>query len=288
MKNHCKSHSETSGTTRQPESTRTREDAMERRLLRERLSCIEHKLIVLSGKGGVGKSTIAVNLAFGLARQGKRVGLLDVDIHGPSVPQMLNLKSISMRSEGGLIVPIEISAVKVMSIAFFLPRSDDPVIWRGPMKMGMIKQFLKDVAWGELDYLVIDAPPGTGDEPLSVCQLIEKIDGAVIVTTPQEVALASVRKSVNFCRQLRLPILGVIENMSGYICPRCGERADIFEKGGGEKMAQDMNVPFLGRIPLDPEIRRACDDGAVFREQFQETQAARALAEVMRPIIELE
>ncbi|MCK5241236.1 Mrp/NBP35 family ATP-binding protein [bacterium] len=273
---------------KQPKPNETQEEFIDRQKLEGRLCRIKHKIVVLSGKGGVGKSTIAVNLAFSLALAGKQVGLLDVDIHGPSVPQMLNLKNISMQAEGSLILPIEIGAIKVMSIAFFLPRADDPVIWRGPMKMSMIRQFLRDVAWGELDYLIIDAPPGTGDEPLSVCQLIEKMDGALIVTTPQEVALNAVRKSVNFCRQIKLPVLGVVENMSGFVCPKCGEVSEIFKTGGGEKMATDMQVPFLGRIPLDPEIGQACDEGAVFIKKFEKTHTADIFAKVIKPIVELE
>ncbi|MDO9541428.1 MAG: Mrp/NBP35 family ATP-binding protein, partial [Kiritimatiellia bacterium] len=205
--------------------------------MQERLEQIKHKIIVLSGKGGVGKSTVAVNVAVSLTLAGKRVGLLDVDIHGPSIPKMLDLEDtrISVRDE--IMLPVEKDGLKVMSIGFLLQNRDDAVIWRGPMKMGVIKQFLKDVDWGELDYLVIDSPPGTGDEPLSVCQLVKNADGAVIVTTPQDVATNDVRKSINFCRQLNLPVLGVVENMSGFVCPKCGELTAIFKTGGGERMA---------------------------------------------------
>ncbi len=234
---------------------------MEREAMAERMCRIKHKVIVLSGKGGVGKSTIAVNLATSLVRTGMRVGLLDVDIHGPSVPKLLNLEGMPIQGGEGSIQPIEIGELKVMSMGLLLPDRDAAVIWRGPMKMNVIKQFLKDVVWGDLDYLIIDSPPGTGDEPLSVCQLIENTDGAIIVTTPQELALADVRRSVTFCRQLNLPVLGVVENMSGFICPKCGTQVDIFKQGGGETMAQEMKVPFLGRIPLDPRVVECGDAG---------------------------
>jgi len=234
---------------------------LERQALAERMCQIKHKIIVMSGKGGVGKSTVAVNLAVALARSGQRVGLLDVDIHGPSIPTLLNLKNTQVQVVDGNIQPIETRGLKVMSIGLALPDADAAIIWRGPMKTNMIKQFLKDVAWGDLDYLIIDSPPGTGDEPLSVCQLIGNVDGTVIVTTPQELALADVRRSVTFCRQLKLPISGIIENMSGFICPKCGEKVDIFKQGGGEKLAEEMKLHFLGRIPLDPAIVQTGDTG---------------------------
>ena len=195
----------------------------ERQKLQSRLCRIRHIVVVLSGKGGVGKSTVAVNLAVALKMLGKRVGLLDVDIHGPSIPTMLGLEGKTLQADGEDLIPFDLSGMKVMSLGFLLPNPDEAVIWRGPMKIGVIKQFLKDVEWGELDYLIIDCPPGTGDEPLSVCQFIGKCDGAVVVTTPQKVAAIDVRKSINFCKQLQLPVLGVVENMSGFVCPKCGE-----------------------------------------------------------------
>ena len=237
------------------------EEFIERQQLESRLCGINHKIFVLSGKGGVGKSTVAVNLAVALSLAGKRVGLLDVDIHGPSIPKMLGLENSRARTENNILIPVTVGSLKVMSIGFLLSEPDQAVIWRGPMKMGVIKQFLKDVAWDELDYLVIDCPPGTGDEPLSIAQLIHDAAGAIIVTTPQEVALADVRKCVNFCRRLEVPVLGVVENMSGFICPKCGEIADIFKKGGGEKMAADMSVPFLGRVPIDSAVVESGDTG---------------------------
>ena len=252
------------------------------------MSRIRFKIMVLSGKGGVGKSTVAVNLAVSLSLNGNRVGLLDVDIHGPSIPKLLNLEGRGVGLIDGKIVPVNLSdSLKIMSIGFMLHSRDDAVIWRGPMKMNVIKQFLKDVNWGELEFLIIDSPPGTGDEPLSVCQLIEDADGAIIVTTPQEIALADVRKSINFCHQLKLPVLGVVENMSGFVCPKCGQVTDIFKSGGGERMAQEMAVPFLGRIPLDPQIGLACDKGEPYIYHSGQTATAKAFERAMRPIVDL-
>jgi Mrp family chromosome partitioning ATPase/predicted Fe-Mo cluster-binding NifX family protein len=258
----------------------------ERAQVRHRMSQIKHKILVLSGKGGVGKSTVAVNLAISLSLAGKRTGLLDIDIHGPSIPKILNLEGRMAQSGFDAILPIEVGAnLKVMSIAFFLASQDDAVIWRGPMKYQMIKQFLKDVEWGELDYLIIDSPPGTGDEPLSIIQLLENADGAVVVTTPQEVALADVRKGITFCRSLNLPVLGVLENMSGFVCPKCGERTDIFKSGGGENMALAMSVPFLGRIPIDPQIVEACDSGQPYVDKYRQSQAAKAFGEAVALLV---
>jgi len=259
---------------------------LERDALAARMSRIGRTILVLSGKGGVGKSTVAANLAIALAKADKRVGLLDVDIHGPSIPKLLGLEGRAAGSTGDSILPVEYDArLKVMSIGFVLRDPDDAVIWRGPLKMNVIKQFLKDVEWGDLDFLVVDCPPGTGDEPLSVVQLIGKPDGAVIVTTPQDLAISDVRKCVNFCRQLDLPVLGVIENMSGFVCPHCGERVDIFKSGGGETMAADMGVPFLGRIPIDPEVVQASDRGELYMQAHAESETATAFREAIMPIL---
>ncbi len=255
--------------------------------LRQRLSQIRHKIIVLSGKGGVGKSTVAANLALALSWAGKKVGLLDVDIHGPSIPKMIGVEGSPVLSELDSLLPVELGDLKVMSIGLLLEGQDDAVIWRGPMKMGVIKQFLKDVAWGELDYLIVDSPPGTGDEPLSVCQLMENADGAIIVTTPQEIALADVRRSINFCRQLHLPVLGVVENMSGFVCPHCGKTTDIFKTAGGQRMAEQMDVPFLGAIPLDPKMVLAGDNGQPYIHRDGESVAAKAFRRIVEPILHL-
>ena len=200
----------------------------------ETLRRIRHTIVVLSGKGGVGKSTVAVNLAMALAMSGRQVGLLDVDLHGPSVPTMLGLAGTKLDIEDGKLVPADYDLLKVISIGFLLERADDAVIWRGPAKAGVIKQLVEEVVWGDLDYLIVDCPPGTGDEPLSVVQTLGAIDGAVIVTTPQDVALADVRKSISFCHTMHVPVLGVVENMSGLICPHCSQQIDLFKTGGGE------------------------------------------------------
>ena len=251
------------------------------------VNTIRHKILVMSGKGGVGKSTVAANLAISLALQGRQVGLLDVDIHGPSIPKMLHLEDAEVTSVDGHIQPVQLAGVKMMSIGLLLRDHDAPVIWRGPLKMGAIKQFLEEVEWGELDYLIIDAPPGTGDEPLSVCQLAAPLDGAIVVTTPQDVATADVRRSIAFCRKLELRVLGVVENMSGFVCPHCGTVTDIFKSGGGERMAASMDVPFLGRIPIDPAIGVSCDDGQPFVYHYNKTKTAKAFARITEPILAL-
>ncbi|MBI5590390.1 MAG: Mrp/NBP35 family ATP-binding protein [Deltaproteobacteria bacterium] len=263
------------------------EEFEERQKLQSRLCRIRHKIVVLSGKGGVGKSTVAVNIATALMMAGKRVGLLDVDIHGPSIPTMLGLEGRKPDGCKDGMFPIDLDGLKVMSLGFLLESPDDAVIWRGPLKMGVIKQFLRDVLWGDLDYLIIDSPPGTGDEPLSVCQLIATLDGAVVVTTPQKVAAVDVRKSITFCRQMHLPVLGVVENMSGFVCPKCGEITQILRSGGGRRMAEDMGVSFLGAIPMDPNIAEACDNGQAFVRQYASSPTAVIMQEIVQPIIEL-
>lgn len=265
---------------------RTTSEFEERRQLAQRLSKIRHKILILSGKGGVGKSTVAANLAVHLASAGNSVGLLDVDVHGPSIPRLLGLQGSPVRARENMLLPVQYSEkLRVMSIGFLLQHQDDAVIWRGPMKYGVIKQFLKDVVWGELDYLIIDSPPGTGDEPLSVAQLVQDADGAVIVTTPQALAISDVRKCVNFCKKLSLPVVGVIENMSGFVCPGCGRRVDIFKSGAGEQMAAEMGVPFLGRIPIEPGIVEASDEGRPFVAQG--SQASKHFEQIARRIVEL-
>ena len=247
---------------------------------------IKHKIAVLSGKGGVGKSTIAVNLAFALSSAGYKVGLMDVDIHGPSIPTLLNLRNISIQSDHTGISPVEIGNLKVISIGFFLENNDDPIIWRGPMKMGIINQFLHDVKWGNLDFLIIDLPPGTGDEPLSIGQSFSKQDAAVIVTTPQEVATADVRKSINFCRELKLSILGIIENMSGFICPKCKEVTHIFGSDGGKLLADAFNIPLLGEIPIDPAIVSSSDKGVSYTDAYADSETAKIFARIVDSILQ--
>ncbi|MGQ9687537.1 MAG: iron-sulfur cluster carrier protein MrpORP [Desulfobaccales bacterium] len=225
------------------------------------LAQIRHKILVMSGKGGVGKSSVAVGLALALARLGHKVGLMDVDIHGPNVLRMLGLKEPFDLSSAQFLMPPELSNnFKVISIEAVMRDRDIAIIWRGPLKHQLIRQFLSEVQWGFLDYLIIDAPPGTGDEPMSVAQTIPEAK-ALIVTTPQEISLADVRKSINFCQKINLEILGLVENMSGYRCPHCGNDLPLFRKGGGEKTARTFNVPFLGSLPFDPEVVEAADQG---------------------------
>jgi len=260
----------------------------ESQVLDARMSRIKHKIMILSGKGGVGKSTVATNVAVALAMEGKKVGLLDSDFHGPSVPTLLNLDGAKPTSDGESIIPVEFAGgMKVMSMGFLLPNRDDAVIWRGPMKMKVLKQLLTEVNWGDLDYLIIDFPPGTGDEPLSIAQLIPKCDGAIIVTTPQDLSVNDVRKCINFCKQLNVPVLGVIENMSGLVCPNCKMVIDIFKSGGGEKMSAEMGVPFLGKIPIEPQIVEASDSGKPFVYHFSKTEAGKAFSKAIQPILTL-
>jgi len=246
---------------------------------RVRMGKIKHKILVLSGKGGVGKSTVAANVACSLSMKGFRTGLLDVDFHGPSIPTLLNLEGRPVYSGPAGLMPVEYNReLKVMSMGFLLKNQDDAVIWRGPLKMQVMKQLLEDVMWGDLDFLVMDFPPGTGDEPLSIAQLIPDVDGAIIVTTPQNLSLNDVRKSIHFCHQVKIPVLGVIENMSGFICPHCQGVVDVFKKGGGETMADQMGVPFLGRIPMDPSIVEASDAGFPFMETQPESKVSVAFS----------
>jgi len=245
--------------------------------LKSKLSHIKHRIMVMSGKGGVGKSTVSANLAVSLSLEGLNVGLMDADIHGPNIPMMLGIESRQILGSGNGMVPIELFPnLKVMSMAFFIDDRDNPVVWRGPLKHNVISQFLGEVDWGEIDCLVVDLPPGTGDEPLSVAHLIKNVDGSVIVTTPQDVALLDSRKAVTFSRMLQIPVIGIVENMSGLICPHCRNEIDLFKVGGGEKAAQEMRVPFLGRIPIDPEIVKDCDRGMPFVMSHPDSEASMA------------
>lgn len=261
---------------------------IERQALNKRLCQIKHKILVMSGKGGVGKSTVATNLAVLLAQKGNKVGLMDVDIHGPNIPKMLGLKGPLPGGSGNSLIPVAYSPdLKVISMGFLIRQDSDAIIWRGPLKMTVIKQFIKDVEWGELDYLIIDAPPGTGDEPLSVAQLIEDADGAIIVTTPQEVALLDVRKSITFCRQLRMKIIGIIENMSGFICPHCDKKTDLFKSGGGSKLADEMKISFLGSIPIDSQVVEAGDKGVPIVVGQADSSVINAYKEIVAKVINL-
>ena len=225
------------------------------------LGNVKHKLMVMSGKGGVGKSTVAANLAIALSEKGYSVGLLDVDLHGPSIAGILGLTGIPLNADGDQLLPYQYNEnLQVMSVQGLLADPDDALIWRGPLKIGVIRQFLADTKWADLDYLIIDCPPGTGDEPLTIIQTIKDAQ-AVIVTTPQEVSLADVRKSINFCQKAQLAILGIVENMSGFVCPDCGTVHNIFKSGGGAKLAAERNINFLGKLPIDPQVVDSEDAG---------------------------
>ncbi len=247
------------------------------------MSHIKHKVVVMSGKGGVGKSTVAVNLALALAAEGHKVGVLDVDLHGPDVAKLLGVEDARLDSDGERIIPVKVGPnLEAVSMAFLLTDRDSPIIWRGPMKMGAIRQFLGDVAWGDLDYLVMDLPPGTGDEALTVAQLIPEGAWAVVVTTPQELALLDSRKAVRFAAALKMRVAGIVENMSGLACPHCGKGIDLFKTGGGERAAADMGVPFLGRIPIDPEIVTSGDAGRAYMVESGDAAGPRAFREVVQ------
>jgi len=251
----------------------------------QNLKKIKYKLIVLSGKGGVGKSTVSANLAYALSTKGYNVGLLDSDLHGPTIPKMLGVENKKPLPSREGINPVVVNPhLKVMSTGFLLSENDSPVIWRGPLKMGVIKQFIGEVNWGTLDYLIVDLPPGTGDEPLSISQLIPNSDGAIIVTTPQDVALVSVRKSINFVKKMGYPIVGIIENMSGFICPHCNKSIDIFKEGGGLKASKDFKVPFLGKIPIDPSIVKTGDLGEPYLIKNNGTKAGKAFEKIVMKI----
>lgn len=259
----------------------------EQTVLRSRMNKIKHKIAVISGKGGVGKTVTAVNLAIALAMQGhkNRVGLLDADLHGPCVPKMLGMENKTLKvGPIGAFPAVGPLGLKVTSMAFVLEGKEVPVVWRGPLKMRAIQQFLSEVAWGELDFLLIDLPPGTGDEPLSVLKLLPDMDGVVIVTIPSDVSQTVVGKSITFSRELNVPVIGVIENMSGFICPDCGKETQIFKKGGGKKIAREHAVPFLGSIPLDPRVCEASDFGHPFIMEHPDSSAAKAFMEIVEKI----
>ena len=235
---------------------------------------VRNIIAVGAGKGGVGKSTTSVNLAVALQRRGARVGLMDADVYGPNIPQMLGVKDQPEVSDDKKMIPPVAHGIKVISMGMLVP-ADQPIIWRGPMLHGAVQQFMRDVAWGELDYLVVDLPPGTGDVSLSMAQSVP-VAGAVVVTTPQGVAVSDVRKAVGMYRQLNIPILGVIENMSHFVCPHCSEVTDIFGTGGGEGMANDMGIPFLGKVPIDTRVRQGGDEGTPIVVAAPEAPAAKA------------
>jgi ATP-binding protein involved in chromosome partitioning len=246
-------------------------------LVAKRMERIEHKVLVMSNKGGVGKSTMTTNLAVSLALKGHEVGICDMDIHGPNIPKMVGAEGQKLKiSSTGGIIPFQAYNLKIASMSFLLQNSDDPIIWRDAYKYEFINQLLGGVEWQDLNFLLIDLPPGTGNESVTTIDLLGGVTGAVIVTTPQEVALLDSRKSVTFCKDSEVPIIGIVENMSGLDCPQCGHHIDVFRKGGGEASALDMGVPFLGRIPLDPDVVTQCDAGEPFAMFYSDTPTADA------------
>jgi ATP-binding protein involved in chromosome partitioning len=254
---------------------------------KDKMALIKYKLVVISGKGGVGKTSVSVNLAYALSLAGKKTAVLDIDIHGPNIAKMLGIEGQSLHGFEFGIQPVKVkNNLFAVSVALTGYGSDQPIIWRGPMKTAIIRQFLADVNWGALDYLIIDSPPGTGDEPLSVCQLIPNLSGAIIVTTPQDVAVMDARKSVLFARELGVPVVGIIENMSGFTCPHCGAETDIFKKGGGENAAQELKVLFLGRVPFQPEFVEYADKGTPFVSFKDKTKSAEAFFDIIEKIKE--
>jgi ATP-binding protein involved in chromosome partitioning len=264
-------------------SERRNELIEQEKKVKERMGKIRHKVAVISGKGGVGKSTVTVNLAMAFAMHGhaNSVGILDADIHGPSVPKMLGIAGQRLQvGPPGAFPASGPLGIKVVSMDFLLPDENSPVIWRGPLKMTAIRQFLSDIVWGDLDVLLIDLPPGTGDEPLSIAQLLPEMDGVVIVTIPSEVSQAVVRKSAFFARQLGMPIIGIVENMSGFVCPKCGFKVDIFQSGGGRKMAEELGIPFLGSVPIDQTVCQDSDKGAPFIVEHADSPASKSFMEI--------
>ena len=268
------------------ELQRKQMQAEQEQQIAQNLKRIKHPILVLSGKGGVGKSSVSVNLAVWLSMHGKKVGLLDIDIHGPSTQKLLNLEGRRLQGKGNKIEPISYNdTLKVVSVGFLIQDENAALIWRGPMKHSIIKQFISDVCWGDLDYLIIDCPPGTGDEPLSIIQLLGKVDGAIVVTTPQQLAVIDVKKCITFCKQLNLTVLGIIENMSGFICPHCNNRTDIFKVSGGKQMAKEFNIPFLGSIPIDPHMVTAADLGRPFINYNSQGPASKALCRAFETLL---
>ncbi len=254
--------------------------------LRLKMSKIKHKIAVISGKGGVGKSTVTVNLAAAFAKSGHAVGVLDADIHGPSVPRLLGLTGQQLKVGPPGAFPVSGPlGMKVISIDFFLPE-EVPTIWRGPLKMGAIRQFLQDIVWGDLDLLLIDLPPGTGDEPLTIAQFLPEMDGVIIVTMPNELSSSIVKKAITFALRLNMPIIGVVENMSGFVCPHCGKKTEIFQSGGGRRMAEEAGVAFLGSIPIDPKVGIDADKGKPFVISQPESAASKAFMEIVNQVEE--
>jgi ATP-binding protein involved in chromosome partitioning len=257
----------------------------QQRRIKENLAQIKSRIVVFSGKGGVGKTTVAVNLAYALAKRGNRVGLLDADITGPNVPKMIGLHELPQGTEDDRMIPPEKDGIKVISLATLIP-PDSPVIWRGPLRSRALDQFLGDVIWGELDYLVADLPPGTGDEVLTMAQRMEP-QLAVVVTTPQELSLIDSRRAINMAKKMGIAEIGVVENMSGLRCPKCGHLIELFGSGGGERAAEELNVHFLGKVPINLEVRAGADEGRPIVLEDEEADVSQALLAVADRVVEL-
>ncbi|MGQ9721563.1 MAG: Mrp/NBP35 family ATP-binding protein [Candidatus Jordarchaeum sp.] len=261
------------------------EKIAQKKKVQEKMTKVKHQIMIMSGKGGVGKSTVTANLATALAKKGKKVGILDSDIHGPSIPKILGIQGKKPKATETGIQPVTTpQGVKVISMDLLVTESEKPLIWRGPLKMKAIRQLLSEVDWGQLDYLLIDLPPGTGDEPLNIMQLMPEMDGAIIITAPSDLSQYVVRKAVSMAQKMKIPVIGIIENMSGFVCPNCGERYEILGSGGGKKISKEMNLPLLGQIPIDPEITVDSDQGTPFIVKNPETQATKIFEEIVQKI----
>lgn len=280
----CDSCQDSGCSVKQPGNPQDQQQQL-RQALDLRMCTVKQKIIVMSGKGGVGKSTTAVNLALALAKAGKKVGLLDIDLHGPSLPTMFGVVDERPVVDEEGIHPLDVHGVKLMSLGLLFPNDGSATIMRGPMKHSAIQQLLADVVWGELDYLLLDCPPGTGDEPLSAVQLLGAKSAAVVVTTPQDVALTDVEKSLSFCRELKLPVVGLVENMSGFICPHCGESSPIFKQGGATALAEKTGVTVLAQVPLDPQVVVSGDTGEPHLISHPQAVGSTALAAVAAAVI---
>lgn len=263
------------------------ENKKQAKYLKENLAGIKHKLIVLSGKGGVGKSTVAVNIANDMANKGYKVGILDVDIHGPSIAKLLGIEEKTLvGNKDGDVEAIRVNDnLYALTIAALLKSPDDPVIWRGPLKIKMIQQFMGDIKWPHLDYLIIDCPPGTGDEPLSAVQTLGEVDGSIIVSTPQDLSLLDARKTINFSNKMNVEVVGIVENMAGFKCPHCGEMINIFDGMGIKKASQDFEVDILGQIPIDPNIAKTGDSGESYMKNHPDNKSALEFSKITKSIL---
>ncbi len=253
--------------------------------LSNRMSKIKKKIMVMSNKGGVGKSTVTANLGVALSEMGNKVGIADVDIHGPNIPKMLGIEGGRLKDNENGIDPLSVNdSLKVVSIAFLIESPDQPIAWRDTAKYDYLRELVGSINWGDLDFLLADLPPGTGHEPISMIELIGDVDGAIIVTTPQDVALLDAQKAIMFARDNEVPVIGIVENMSVLTCPHCSGEIDVFKSGGGEKIAEKMNVPFLGKIPLDPDIVAKCDEGRAFVSNDNNSKNSSAFIEIAKKI----